>query len=54
MLIDMKNRLTLVRQYLFRKVAAARRHIYNFARPIGGVNVEELLKPTSSIPTKVS
>ena len=50
---DLKSRAVLIRQYLGRKVLAARHHIYKMARPIGGVNVEELLKPTSSVPTQV-
>ena len=41
-------------QYMVNKVEAARRAIYDFAKPITGVAVEGHLKEFSGVPTKVS
>ncbi|CAA7262243.1 unnamed protein product [Cyclocybe aegerita] len=40
-----------LREYLAYFVWCAREWIYKKAKPIGGVKVEQLLKPTSSVPT---
>ena len=42
------------RRYLASKVEAARKMIYDFAKPITGAAVDGLLKEFSGIPTKVS
>ncbi|KAI0247484.1 hypothetical protein BJV78DRAFT_1276905 [Lactifluus subvellereus] len=49
---DMKTRVERARKYLTHAVNEAREAIYTLGIPIGGVTVERLLKPTSSVPTK--
>ena len=51
---DVKTRTEKARKYLADMVNEARRAIYTLGLPIGGAAVERLLKPTSSVPTKVS
>ena len=51
---DMKTRIEKARKYLADAVNEARKAIYTLGLPITGVAVERLLKPTSSVPTKVS
>ena len=51
---DMKTRIEKARKYLVDVVNEARKAIYTLGLPIGGAAVERLLKPTSSIPMKVS
>ena len=51
--LDIRNRLTQFRHYMADKVKAARRVIYQDARPITGTNVEALLKSFSGVPTEV-
>ena len=51
---DMKTRIEKARKYLVDAVNEARKAIYTLGLPIGGAAVERLLKPTSSVPTKVS
>ena len=51
---DMTIRVKQFRQYMTNKVEAARRAIYDFAKPITGVDVERYLKEFSGVPTKVS
>ncbi|RDB16223.1 hypothetical protein Hypma_003115 [Hypsizygus marmoreus] len=48
---DMKTRVDQARKYLWNKVKRAREYIYSNAFPINGVAVNDLLKPTSSVPT---
>ena len=50
----MAIRIKQFRQYMANKVAAARRMIYEFAKPITGPAVEACLKEFSGVPTKVS
>jgi len=50
---DIRNRLTQFRRYMADKVKAARRVIYQNARPITGTDVEALLKSFSGVPTEV-
>jgi len=50
---DMTIRVKQFRQYMANKVEAARRAIYDFAKPITGVAVEGHLKEFSGVPTKV-
>jgi hypothetical protein len=50
---DMTIRVKQFRQYMANRVEAARRAIYDFAKPITGVAVEGLLKEFSGVPTKV-
>ena len=51
---DMAIREKGFRQYLALKIEAARRVIYDLARPIAGVAVDRLLKEFSGVPTKAS
>jgi len=51
---DTKTRIEKARKYLADAVNEARKAIYILGLPIGGAAVERLLKPTSSVPTKVS
>src|SRR5258707_4906760 len=51
---DTKTRIEKARKYLADTVNEARKAIYILGLPIGGAAVERLLKPTSSVPTKVS
>ena len=51
---DMAIRVSGFRKYMASKVEAARRLIYEFAKPIAGVAVDGLLKEFSGVPTKVS
>lgn len=51
---DTKTRVEKARKYLADTVNEARKAIYTLGLPIGGAAVERLLKPTSSVPTKVS
>ena len=50
---DFKSRLDSVRVYLQRKIIDARTFIYEMALPITGAAVENILKPTSLVPTMV-
>jgi hypothetical protein len=51
---DTKTRIEKAHKYLADAVNEARKAIYTLGLPIGGSAVERLLKPTSSVPTKVS
>jgi len=51
---DTKTRIEKARKYLADAVNEARKAIYILGLPIGSAAVERLLKPTSSVPTKVS
>lgn len=51
---DSQFREKNVRKYLLGYVRAARDAIYKRACAIGGVVIDRLLKPTSSVPTLVS
>jgi hypothetical protein len=51
---DSQFREKNVRKYLLDYVRAARDAIYKRASAIGGVVIDRLLKPTSSVPTLVS
>lgn len=52
---DTKTRVENARKYLADAVNEARsKAIYTLGLPISGAAVERLLKPTSSVPTKVS
>jgi hypothetical protein len=51
---DMKTCVEKACKYLADMVNEAQKAIYNLRLPIGGVATERLLKPTSSVPTKVS
>ena len=51
---DMAIRVSGFRKYMASKVEAARRLIYESAKPIAGVAVDGLLKEFSGVPTKVS
>ncbi|KJA23250.1 hypothetical protein HYPSUDRAFT_137895 [Hypholoma sublateritium FD-334 SS-4] len=48
---DIAIRIQSIRAFLVDKVEKARNLIYRRAKPINGVDVEELLKETSSVPT---
>jgi hypothetical protein len=50
---DLAQRTSLPRNLLHDVVQTARRFIYQLANPINGTAVEQLLKPTSSVPTVV-
>jgi hypothetical protein len=50
---DIASRVSRARQYLGRKIRAARRFIYEQAFGIGSEKVNGLLKETSSVPTLV-
>ena len=50
---DLTQRINLARNILYDVVQTARRFIYQLANPINGTAVEQLLKPTSSVPTVV-
>ncbi len=50
---DIAIRINNVRVFLLDQVTKARNFIYKRAKPINGVDVEDLLKDTSSVPTKV-
>jgi hypothetical protein len=50
----MAIRIKGFRQYMANKVAAARRLIYDLAKPITGAAVDGFLKEFSGVPTKVS
>lgn len=51
---DANFRVKEVRRYLHGKVQAARDLIYRVGRAVAGAHVNNLLKPTSSVPTLVS
>jgi len=51
---DVIVRITQLRTYLAGKVSSAHKAIYNFAKPINGAAVEDLLKAFSGVPTEVS
>jgi hypothetical protein len=51
---DTKTRVEKARKYLADAVNEAYKAIYILGLPIGKAAVERLLKPTSSVPTKVS
>ena len=50
---DLTQRISHARNILYDVVQTARRSIYQLAIPINGGAVEQLLKPTSSVPTVV-
>lgn len=50
---DLAQRISHARNILYDVVHAARRFIYQLANPINGTAVDQLLKPTSSVPTVV-
>ena len=50
---DLAQRISHARNILYDVVQTARRSIYQLAIPINGAAVEQLLKPTSSVPTVV-
>ncbi|KAL0569737.1 hypothetical protein V5O48_012225 [Marasmius crinis-equi] len=51
MKLDTRFRLQNLRRYLLRTVLIARKYIYQFAYPIKGKHVEDLLKGISAVPT---
>ena len=51
---DANFRIKEVRRYLYEKVHTARDIIYRVGRAVAGTHVNDLLKPTSSVPTLVS
>jgi len=50
----MKTQIQKYRVYPTNAVKKARDAIYNFADPINGTTVQQLLKGTSTVPTSVS
>jgi hypothetical protein len=50
---DLAQRISHSRSILYDGVQTARRFIYQLATPINGTAVDQLLKPTSSVPTVV-
>jgi hypothetical protein len=50
---DLAQRISHTRNILYDVVQTAHRLIYQSAIPINGTAVEQLLKPTSSVPTVV-
>ena len=50
---DLEQRISQPRNVLYDVVQTARRFIYQLGSPINGAAVEQLLKPTSSVPTVV-
>jgi hypothetical protein len=50
---DLAQRISHARNILYDVVQTARRSIYQLAIPINGAAVEQLLRPTSSVPTVV-
>ena len=50
---DLAQRISHARNILYDVVQAARHSIYQLAIPINSAAVEQLLKPTSSVPTVV-
>jgi hypothetical protein len=50
---DNKTRIDKARKYDLDTVNKARKTIYTLGKPIGGVHVERLLKPSSTVPTVV-
>ena len=50
---DLAQRISHARKVLYDVVQTARHSIYQLAIPINGAAVEQLLKPTSSVPTVV-
>lgn len=50
---DLKSRVNDIRVYLRQRILDARTFIYKMALPITGVAVENILKPTSLVPTMV-
>jgi hypothetical protein len=51
---DLSQRISNPRNILHDAVQTARRFIYQLGLPINGAAVDQLLKPTSSVPTVVS
>ena len=51
---DLSQRISHARSILYDGVQTARCFIYQLATPINAAAVEQLLKPTSSVPTVVS
>lgn len=51
---DAKSRLDKARKYDTARVDKARKAIYELGKPINGVHVQQLLKASSAVPTKVS
>lgn len=54
LLLDTNYRINKARKYNIDGVNKARDAIYKLGKPIGGAHVEQLLKPTSAVPTMVS
>ena len=52
-LLDANFRIGSIRQYLRRKVQAARDLVYQVGHAVAGARVDGLLKLTSSVPTMV-
>ena len=52
-LLDANFRTESIRQYLRRKVQAARDLVYQVGHAVAGARVDGLLKSTSSVPTMV-
>lgn len=50
---DLRFRISKARYYLVASVRQARKFIYEQGLPIGGKNVQDLLKESSSVPTEV-
>lgn len=50
---DMRNRVTYARTYLWDKVTAARRWLYEKGKGIKSVFTEQYLQASSSVPTVV-
>ena len=52
-LLDANFRISSIRQYLRRKVQAARDLVYQVGHAVAGARVDGLLKSMSSVPTMV-
>jgi hypothetical protein len=53
-ILDSAFRINGIRRYLHEKVQVARNLIYQVGRAVTGACVDNLLKPTSAVPTIVS
>jgi len=54
LIADSKNHIDKARKYDTDRVDKARNAIYLQGKPIGGIDVEQLLKASSAVPTSVS
>ena len=52
-ILDSSFRISGIRQFLHKKVQAARDLIYRLGHPVAGAAVNRILKLTSSVPTVV-